>query len=69
MSSGIRDEWAERGGYIMSIARIVAISSTSDKGFEDAVLQGVPKHPRHPRDKKVHGSKSRLKGTISLPTK
>jgi len=25
----------------MSIARIVEISSTSDKGFEDAVAQGV----------------------------
>jgi flavin-binding protein dodecin len=28
-------------GEIMSIARIVEISSTSDKSFEDAVVQGV----------------------------
>jgi flavin-binding protein dodecin len=25
----------------MSVARVVEISSTSDKGFEDAVVQGV----------------------------
>jgi dodecin len=29
------------GGYTMSVARVIEISSTSEKSFEDAIQQGI----------------------------